>query len=82
MEAMVVLMLGLVVWLLWLVIRLRSEAWVNRRVIASLQKVRPVTEQKIAWASPVLLRLSLQSVACIGMLLLIALLFFLLPVAN
>ncbi len=38
-----------VVWLGLLVIRLRLESLVNRRVIASLQKVRPISEQKAPW---------------------------------
>lgn len=39
----------LVIWLTVLVIRLRLESLVNRRVIASLQKVRPIQEEKTAW---------------------------------
>lgn len=39
----------LVIWLGLLVIRLRLESLVNRRVIASLQKVRPIQEQKAPW---------------------------------
>lgn len=35
-----------ILWLLVIVIRLRMEALVSRRVIASLQKVRPVAEGK------------------------------------
>ncbi len=39
----------LVVWLAILVIRLRLESLVNRRVIASLQRVRPIHEAKTPW---------------------------------
>ena len=35
-----------VVWLAIAVFRLRMEALINRRVIASLQKVRPIVESK------------------------------------
>jgi len=78
MKAMILALLGLLAWLIYLVIRLRSEALVNRRVIGSLQKAWPVTEQKYTWASPV----PLQSIAYTCVLLLVALLFLLLPIGN
>lgn len=39
----------LVLWLAILVIRLRLESLINRRVIASLQRVRPIQEEKAPW---------------------------------
>lgn len=45
-----VLMLGTaVLWLSLVVVRLRVEALINRRVIASLQRTRPAAEARSNW---------------------------------
>ncbi len=64
----------LVVWLGLLVIRLRFESLVNRRVIASLQKVRPINEAKAPlWQVFQALPAGIWFLLAMGVLLLLAL---------
>jgi len=63
---------GLVLWLTILVIRLRMEALINRRVIASLQKSRFVEPKATHWGQTgEILRLFVLGMVSIGGLLLV-----------